>query len=217
MTVKLYDLCGKNDIRFSPFCWRIRMALLHKGIMFETVPVRFTEKHKLEFSGQYLMPVIDSDGTVVSDSWAIAEYLDDTFEPPTLFPTGREQARAQQKWLNTLHPLIAKSIIMDIHNVLSVEDQTYFRAKREAMFGVRLEEVQAGRETTREQFRIGIEPLRKQIANQPFASGNAPAYMDYIVFSALKWASQVSDFQMLAENDPVALWFDRVATELGVN
>jgi hypothetical protein len=30
--------------RFSPFCWRIRVALAHKGLTVETIPWRFTEK-----------------------------------------------------------------------------------------------------------------------------------------------------------------------------
>ena len=45
MTLKLFELCGADPERvFSPFCWRIRMALAHKGLEAETVPWRFTEK-----------------------------------------------------------------------------------------------------------------------------------------------------------------------------
>ena len=48
MAITLYDLCGaESDRRFSPFCWRIKMALAHKGLVVETVPWRFTEKDKL--------------------------------------------------------------------------------------------------------------------------------------------------------------------------
>jgi hypothetical protein len=32
MAIKLYDLAGaKSERRFSPFCWRTKMALAHKG------------------------------------------------------------------------------------------------------------------------------------------------------------------------------------------
>jgi hypothetical protein len=33
MAIKLYDLAGaETDRRFSPYCWRARMALVHKGL-----------------------------------------------------------------------------------------------------------------------------------------------------------------------------------------
>ena len=36
----LYDLCADNDLRFSPFCWRVKLALAHKGLDYQTEPVR---------------------------------------------------------------------------------------------------------------------------------------------------------------------------------
>ena len=45
MTLKLFELVGADAERpFSPFCWRIRMALAHKGLAAETIPWCFTEK-----------------------------------------------------------------------------------------------------------------------------------------------------------------------------
>ena len=78
MSVVLYDLAGANpDIRFSPYCWRTRFALAHKGVPVETVPWRFTDTDVIAFSGQAKVPVIRDDGKVVFDSWLIAEYLED--------------------------------------------------------------------------------------------------------------------------------------------
>ena len=38
LAVTLYDLAGAEaDRRFSPFCWRTKMALAHKGLDVETV------------------------------------------------------------------------------------------------------------------------------------------------------------------------------------
>ncbi|HXJ10454.1 MAG TPA: glutathione S-transferase N-terminal domain-containing protein, partial [Burkholderiales bacterium] len=43
--IKLYDLAAaEDDRRFSPYCWRAKMALKHKGLEFETIPWRFTDK-----------------------------------------------------------------------------------------------------------------------------------------------------------------------------
>ena len=42
--IKMYDLAGADEKRrFSPYCWRIRMALAHKGLDVECMPWRFTE------------------------------------------------------------------------------------------------------------------------------------------------------------------------------
>ncbi|MDE1903950.1 MAG: glutathione S-transferase N-terminal domain-containing protein, partial [Alphaproteobacteria bacterium] len=39
--LKLFDLAGADDDRrFSPYCWRVKLALAHKGLPVETVPWR---------------------------------------------------------------------------------------------------------------------------------------------------------------------------------
>ena len=45
----LYDLSGKNNIRFSPPCWNVKLCLIHNNIDFDTIPIRFTEKKKNKF------------------------------------------------------------------------------------------------------------------------------------------------------------------------
>jgi Glutathione S-transferase, N-terminal domain len=37
MGMQLYDLAGADlERRFSPYCWRIKLALMHKGLPFDT-------------------------------------------------------------------------------------------------------------------------------------------------------------------------------------
>jgi hypothetical protein len=51
---ELYELAGADENRrFSPYCWRIRMALAHKGLDVECIPWRFTEKDAL-----YIQPLV---------------------------------------------------------------------------------------------------------------------------------------------------------------
>ncbi len=41
----LYDLAGADPgLRFSPYCWRIKLALAHKNLPYTTVAWRFTDK-----------------------------------------------------------------------------------------------------------------------------------------------------------------------------
>ena len=52
MTITLYELVAQQDRRLSPFCWRSRMALQHKGLDATIKAVGYAEKEKLTFSGQ---------------------------------------------------------------------------------------------------------------------------------------------------------------------
>ena len=41
--ITLYDLVFQDDRRPSPFCWRAKFALAHKGLEWTEVPIGFTE------------------------------------------------------------------------------------------------------------------------------------------------------------------------------
>ena len=83
--VKLYDLSGKDDLRFSPPCWNVKLCLIHKQISYETIPVRFSEKHKIEFSQQNLVPILKYPNGFVCDSWNIINWIDENYEQKKLF------------------------------------------------------------------------------------------------------------------------------------
>jgi hypothetical protein len=58
MGLQLYDLAGAEPKRrFSPYCWRIKLSLMHMGLAFDTIPRRFTDKDAIAFSGQGRVPV----------------------------------------------------------------------------------------------------------------------------------------------------------------
>jgi len=48
--ITLYDLVFQDDRRPSPFCWRAKFALKHKGLGWRDEPVGFTEKQKIAFA-----------------------------------------------------------------------------------------------------------------------------------------------------------------------
>jgi glutathione S-transferase len=215
MTIQLYDLCGAEpDRRFSPFCWRARMALAHKGLAVETIPWRFTEKDKLPSPNAGRVPVIVDAGRVVHDSAAIAEYLDERYpDRPPLFGggSGRALTRFVQNWTETvLQTGLIRLVLLDIHRHLGPADQAYFRADREARFKMPLEDVVHDRDARLPAFRASLEPLRRTVERQDFVSGDAPAYADYIVFGAFQWARAISEYELLAADDPVHAWRRRM-------
>lgn len=213
MTIVLYDLVGAGDCRFSPYCWRTRMALAHKGLDFDARPVPFTGISAIGDGSHKTVPVIDDRGTVVSDSFAIALHLEAAYpDRPSLFggPGGAGMARFVDSFANaTLHPLIAPLVVKDIHDRVTEADKAYFRASREARFGRRLEEVQADREQRVEAFRLALAPLRVTLKRQPFLSGAMPLYADHIVFGTLQWPRLTSPFSLIEAGDPVGDWFER--------
>ena len=214
MSIILYDLAGADpDLRFSPYCWRTRFALAHKGLPVETVPWRFTDRDVIAFSGQAKVPVIQDDGKVVFDSWTIAEYLEDQVPTPTLFggPTGRAHTLFINAWADAvLVGGIARFIVRDLIDVIDPKDRDYFRSSREARFGKSLEAVQEGREERLTAFRETLLPIRLVLRRQKWLGGAAPSYADHIVAGTLMWPRCASRFELLEANDPVAEWQNRL-------
>lgn len=214
MSIQMHDLAGADPaLRFSPYCWRTRMALAHKGLLVETIPWRFSEKDAIGFSGQGRVPVIRDGNTVVSDSWAIAEYLEEHYPTPTLFggALGRAHARFINAWADSvLLGGIARLIVRDILDVIDPKDRDYFRSSREARFGMTLEAVQEGREQRLPTFRESLMPVRLVLRAQKFLGGAAPGYADFIIFGTLQWPRCVSNLQLLAPDDLVAEWQERM-------
>ncbi len=214
--IVLYDLKGRNGLRFSPFGWRVRYALAHKGLAHEDVAVGFTEKDRVAFSGQGLVPVIVDKGKgdkVVFDSWQIANYLDEAYPQKPLFdsPQARALSRFVNNWLGTVViPGIAPLIIADLWKNVRDADQSYFRESREKRFGKTLEQVQEGREARLPAFRASLDPLRILLKQQAFVCGDAPGFADYMVSAAFQWPAISTDFELLALDDPVAQWRSRI-------
>ncbi|MCB1381625.1 MAG: glutathione S-transferase family protein [Notoacmeibacter sp.] len=214
MTIRLYDLVGSDHARpFSPHCWKVAMALAHKGLDFETVPTPFTKVPAVEGGVSKTIPVINDKGQVVADSFAIAEYLEDTYpDRPSLFggEGGRALSRFVESWSQlTIHPYLVRVAIMDIHDFLEPADQAYFRTDREGKFGRPLEEVRHISEEAHAAFLASLNPLRTTLKRQPFIGGQSPLFADYIVFGAFQWVRVVSPFAFLPDDDPVADWFGR--------
>jgi glutathione S-transferase len=164
--MKLFELAGADPARrFSPFCWRARLAIAHKGLAAETVPWRFTEKEAIAASGQGRVPVLVDGDKVVFDSWSIANYLEDAYpDRPSLFggAGGRAAARFVNSWVDTaVHPVISRLIVSDVPQHLHTKDTDYFRTSREERYGKKLEAVTADRDEEVGVFRQLLQPLRR--------------------------------------------------------
>jgi glutathione S-transferase len=214
MTRRVYELAGQDDRRFSPFCWRTRMALAHKGLEAEFIPCTFTQKDKIAFSGHDLYPVLTDGDVTVTDSWTIACYLEDRYGAgKPLF--GGDMARSTTYFINSwaeaqLHPAIARTIIYDVFKHIDPADIEYFRKNREARFNRTLEEMGAEQAQHGRTLQQVLAPVRNVLAGQRWICGEASAYGDYIIFGALQWARCISPFPIVRAGDPVHEWRNRM-------
>lgn len=213
--LRLFELAGADPARrFSPYCWRTCLALLHKQLPWETIPWRFSDRARIAAHGSRTVPVLLDGDTAIADSWAIATWLDERHpDRAPLFASA--DARAEGVFIRAwteraLHPLLSRMILRDIVDVLDPGDVAYFRESRERRFGMTLEAVVADRDQTREQFRAALEPLRDMLRVQPFFGGTSANYADYTVFGAFAWARGASPFPLLAADDPVHAWRERM-------
>jgi glutathione S-transferase len=218
MTRILYDLAGADEsFRFSPYCWRIKLALAHKNLPYETIPWRFTDKDAIAMSGQGKVPVLVDGDKVVADSQAIAEYLDAAYPAEaSLFSEAdcRAFANFVKSWTErSLHHAITPVVIADIYARLAPQDQPYFRQTREAALKRSIEDFAAGREAAMPAFRAALAPIYAVLKTQAFISGETPAYPDHIVFGALQWARLVSSTPLFTEDDAIVAWMNRVLAE----
>jgi glutathione S-transferase len=215
--ITLYDLVVAGDRRPSPFCWRTKLALRHKGLEWREVPVGFTEKEKIAFAGSRTVPVICDHAhgdKPVKDSWAIAQHLDEAYPAHPLLGSGAERSFAMfvNHWVDTaVHAALFPLIVADIWSRTRPEDQNYFRESREKRLGTTLEEAQqAARASRVPAFRTSLEPARRMLASQPFLVGAAAGYPDYILMGAFMWARTVHPASFLEATDPLEAWQERM-------
>ncbi|MBP2547363.1 glutathione S-transferase [Neorhizobium galegae] len=214
MTRILYSLCGSDPRRpFSPHCWKVSMALAHKGLDFVEKPVPFTEVPKIENGFSKTVPILRDGQLLVRDSFDIALYLEDTYpDRPTLFAGegGKALSRFVEGVSQTLvHPVLSKLAVKNIHDMLDETDQVYFRTTREQYLGRRLEDFEADREVETAVLSARLDPLRHMLKFQPFLGGDGPLFADYILFGALQWLRITTGLAALRADDPVSLWFER--------
>ena len=212
--VRLYQLVLENGISVSPYVWRIRYALAHKGVPCEPISVGFTEISGIMDGRFKTVPIIQHGDTIMAESWDIAEYLDQAFPgSPALFsgPAELAMVRLTDAWFTS--EILRKMFgvyVLDVHNAARPADRDYFRRTREARLkGAKLEEFAADRTSRLPALRDALAPLRAHLARHPFLGGSTPNYADYIALGSFLWAGTVATLPLLAHDDTLRTWIDR--------
>ena len=212
--LEMWELRGRDNARFSTFSWRTRMALHHKRLDFDVHPVAVSDKAAVAFSGQPKVPIIRVDNRIVSDSWAIAVFLEREFpDRPSLFggPVGEQLTYFFNLWTDReIVPALVPYLMEDVLDCVDDDDKRHLRTQIEGLFKKSLEDLSAEREKALQQLRKRLAPVRKLLGASPFLGGESPAYADYILFGVFQWARVVSNTQVLEQDDAIADWFARV-------
>jgi len=110
----------------SSAAYRVRIALHHKGLPFESVPKHLLrdggEQRKADYlalNPQGLIPALVDDGTVIPQSLAICEYLEETHPEPRLLP-GSARDRAVVRGMSL-------AVACDVHPLNNIPIQAYLR------------------------------------------------------------------------------------------
>ncbi len=108
----------------SSACFRVRIALNLKKLTHETIPIHLIKQGGEQFSLEYkkinphsLVPALQDDDKLLTQSIAIIEYLDEVYPQPALLP--------QDPYQKALVRAFALSIAADLHPLNNLRVLTY--------------------------------------------------------------------------------------------
>jgi maleylacetoacetate isomerase len=181
----------------SSAVYRVRIGLNLKGLAYATMPVHLVrgggEQHQADYvalNPQHLVPTLVHGTTVVRQSMAILEYLEETWAQPPLLPTGAA-ARARVRGL-------AQLVATDIHPLNNLRVLQYF----EHWSVPQPERDDWVRHWIAEGFSAMESLLQADAATGRFCHGDAPGLADCClvpqVFNARRFGVDMAPFPTLS-------------------
>ncbi len=213
--MKLYDLALADiDVRPSPWCWLAKFAMLHKGVEFETEPVRFADKtHYPDPDPEHgRVPILVTDEETVTDSARIVAWLEKNVpgEPFTTTDAERAASDFYQAWIGSrVFPFLGPMLFVRVWAHAHEDDKTYFRTTREKHFGKTLEELAATPDLSKN-LEASLQTLAAPLARHKFLGGEKPNLADYQVMSVFMWQRSVVAKPIYEAPQAVEAWKERM-------
>ena len=185
-----------HDYWRSSASYRVRIALAHLGIPYRKVPVDLLKGEQRSddyraINPQGLVPTLEIDGRVLTQSLAIIEYLAETRPEARIIPADP----ADRHFVRTLSYAIAMEIhpICNTHVVAHVVELTGNPGAREAWM--------------RHFIGQGLANVESMLAGRSgrFAFGNSPTMADFCLvpqlYNARRWGADISACKRLLAID----------------
>lgn len=170
----------------SSASYRVRIALALKGLDCELVPVHLLHNEQLaepfaSISAAHLVPLLQDDDRVLTQSMAIIEYLDETHPTPSLLP-GNAAARARIRAL-------AQDVACEIHPLNNLRVLRYLT-----------HELKIGEDDKNRWYRhwveTGLEAVERQLAGAAatgrFCHGDTPTLADCVLVPQIHNAQRLA-------------------------
>ena len=192
----------------STAAYRVRTALNIKRLSYSIIPVHLVkdggEQHKPEYAGknpQELVPLLDDNGKLLSQSMAICEYLDETYDGPDLLPSEPfEKAKVRsvcQIIACDIHPLDNLRVLQYLSGELKISDEDKSRWYAHWIL---------------EGFKAIESMLQEYKAKGPFCFGDkltlADVFLVSQMYNARRFNVELSDFPRLVEIEQHCLTLD---------
>jgi maleylacetoacetate isomerase len=185
-----------HDYWRSSACYRVRIALEHLGIPYRKEPVDLLKGEQRSedyraINPQGLVPTLDIDGLVLTQSLAIVEYLAETRPEAGIMPVNP----VDRHFVRTLSYAIAMEIhpVCNSHVVAHVVDLTGNPESREAWMRRFIGE--------------GLANVERMLADRTdrFAFGDRPTMADFCLvpqlYNARRWGADISSCERLLAID----------------
>jgi glutathione S-transferase len=205
----------------SHYCIRIRWALNFKGIPFDVQNYeRVTLDSLAKITGGYRMvPVLQWNSDIVTDSPNIARFLEGKKPSPTFYPETSSPAVCDMinAWCDTrVAPVAAKFLIKEYLAFLkSDEDRAlYIRDYFESTHRMKPEEVMALRSKYEEEINGYWNLLEEALTGKRFLFGSEVSYADFGIASRLRLMEMISKYHVPKNFKQIGNWYAKIR-ELG--
>jgi maleylacetoacetate isomerase len=188
----------------SSAAYRVRIALAWKGLSYTTVPVHLVagggEQHRADYRAlqpQGLVPTLVDNGTVLFQSLAILEYLEERYPDPPLLPVASEDRAFVRAF--------ACAIACDIHPLNNLRVLRYL----EGPLGIAAE---ARTGWIRHWIGLGLEACETMIARRggegPFVCGSGPTFAEVCLvpqlYNARRYGCDLAPYSLLRRAEGAA-------------